>query len=352
MNNNEIVVVPRSLSSLVVVLAAMIFNFYGSCSGTPGEVPSSGWESCTVPAGWFEMGRRVDEDGGSDETPRHFVYLDQYMIGKYEVTNSRYADVLNWALDRGYLQDPDGNMYDGGDVYAFGVPLVETGSPKCGISYSGGSFIVKEREGYDMADHPVVTVSWFGAVVYCNWRSVMDGFSPCYGLSSWVLVTPYPDGYRLLTEAEWERAAVWDTTRKDVPLPDSGTGGRWIYAYSSDSMDSSLLNHDLDNPLGLENWPDTTPVGFYDGSGSAPDSPSPAGCYDMSGNAWEWVYDWNGAYRSGAQVNPTGPSSGVYRVFRGGSWASDDGSCRGANRNCSTPSFMYDGIGLRVCRSG
>ena len=60
-----------------------------------------------------------------------------------------------------------------------------------------------------MASHPVVRVSWFGAVAYCNWRSEMEGLQPCYDLETWTRYEPVRSGYRLPTEAEWERAASW-----------------------------------------------------------------------------------------------------------------------------------------------
>ena len=311
-----------------------------------------------VPFGWFEMGRRSDESGYSNELPRHFVYLDEYYIGKYEVTNSAYVDVLNWALGRGYLKNSGNGAYDGGNVYGSSKMLLLINDSGCQISYSGVSFWTEERDGYSMNDHPVVEVSWYGSVAYCNWRSEMDGYTPCYNLSTWELTVPYPNGYRLPTEAEWARAASWDASRSDVTLPDATTGGHWIYGFGSDSIDYDRCNYskgyssDCANPLSLTTMPYTSPVGWFDGvNGGTIDSPSSVSCYDMSGNVREWCHDRYEDYTSDNQTNPTGPGTGTYCTIRGGSWNYSAGNNRGAHRNYSSPSSAINYVGFRMTRT-
>jgi formylglycine-generating enzyme required for sulfatase activity len=303
------------------------------------------------------MGARDDGDDltyrYSDELPRHEVTLSAYYIGKYEITNGQYCEVLNWAKGMGYLENSSGGSYTAGDVYKNGVILLEISSSYCQISYSGGSFTWKTRDTYSMEHHPVVEVSWYGSVAFCNWLSEKEGKTPAYNLSTWEMVNKTEGGYRLPTEAEWERAAAWDGAK------------HWIYGYTSDDGNNrNRYNHNDDlggtgyvNPLGLTNTPYTSPVGWFNGVNISPNesiqtinSPSPVGCYDMSGNVWEWCHDWYSStyYQGGAMVDPNGPVSGFSRVFRGGSWHPIAQSYRSADRYDYFPSGTSPDVGFRV----
>ena len=127
--------------------------------------------------------------------------------------------------------------------------------------------------------------------------------------------------FRLPTEAEWEFACR------------GGNNSRG-YKYSGSNY--------IDN------------VAWYDGNSGgkthpvATKSPNELGIYDMSGNVWEWCADWYGDYSSGAQTNPKGPYDGSNRVYRGGSWNNDAGSCRSTYRNDFNPTFRYYFLGLRL----
>ena len=320
------------------------------------------------------MGRTSAGDdatyGIANELPTHSVTLSAYQIGKYEVTNKQYCDVLNWAKAQGYLKTSAGAAWAGtGDIYAGGNLQIILGytAAACNIQYAGGAFSAKTRTGlpgtttYAMDTHPVVGVSWYGAVAFCNWLSQMQGLTPCYNMASanWPLTVapPTAGGYRLPTEAEWERAAGWNGTK------------HWIYGFASDTLTGKNRanyydsNPDYVNPLGLTASPFTSPVGWFNGVNVSPNgsittvnSASPVGAYDMSGNVYEWCHDWHLAtyYSGGSMTNPTGPTTAqTHRIGRGGSCASDSffNCCRSAFRPYVAPVNTYNDYGFRIART-
>jgi formylglycine-generating enzyme required for sulfatase activity len=194
---------------------------------------------------------------------------------------------------------------------------------------------------------PVESVSWFGAVLYANARSVRDGYTPCYEKGdgspfdaaaatarlapNWRLGFACP-GYRLPTEAEWEYAARAGTT----------TG-----YFSGDPSTSACTP--LDAALAVAGWycanggNTTHPVGTKRANAW--------GIYDMHGNAWEWVWDWAAPYPTGPVTDPVGPSTGTQRQARGGSFNSAPFYCRSAQRAPDLPEMIYNDTGFRVVRS-
>ena len=127
--------------------------------------------------------------------------------------------------------------------------------------------------------------------------------------------------FRLPTEAEWEFAA---------------RGGKQSKGYKYSGSDN----------IGVVAWYTGNSGGKTHQVGTK--EPNELGIYDMSGNVWEWCGDWYGSYSSSAQTNPTGPSSGSYRVLRGGSWYNNAGYCRVSNRSSNYPSYRNDYFGFRV----
>lgn len=182
---------------------------------------------------------------------------------------------------------------------------------------------------------PVVQVSWDEAVDYCIKRSILEGLKPCYsivktkgflGVKQTLNCDWTANGYRLPTEAEWEYAA-WGGMQSQG------------YKYSG--------SEDLDKVA----W-------YCDNSGSRTHEvgtklPNELGIYDMSGNVWEWCWDWvdGGYYATSPEENPRGPEKGMFRLLRGGSWAFSDYDCRVGSRNGSLPDRRNYDVGFRVLRA-
>jgi formylglycine-generating enzyme required for sulfatase activity len=174
---------------------------------------------------------------------------------------------------------------------------------------------------------PVEQVNWFKAVEFCNKLSQNEGLAPAYTVNgedvSW---NRSANGYRLPTEAEWEYAARGG----------NGSPGNFTYAGSNNVDEVAWYNGNSGDK--------THPVGTKKANG--------LGLYDMSGNVWEWCWDWYGDYSGSAQTDPVGVSSGSYRVLRGGgSWGSSALEVRSAYRSYLNPSyrnFFIYGVGFRL----
>ena len=293
-----------------------------------------------IPDGTFEMGDNFDE-GGSGERPVHTVTLDSFYMGKYEVTNGQYCTYLNSALGS--------SIYvSGGVVYGSGnnQPYCDTStsSSYSQIAYSGGVFTVRSKGDRDMYNDPMVMVSWYGAVAYCNWRSQHEGKEQCYNLSTWTCDFN-KHGYRLATEAEWEYAARGGLSGRRFPWGDTINHDYANYrangsAYSYDTSPyTTYTYHPLWND-GIN--PYTSPAGSFAANGY--------GLYDMAGNVWEWCNDWYSStyYGSSPPNNPTGPTGGTYRVLRGGGWSNHANICRVAYRSATSPSSRLNYYGFRI----
>jgi formylglycine-generating enzyme required for sulfatase activity len=172
---------------------------------------------------------------------------------------------------------------------------------------------------------PVENVSWYDAVEYCNKLSLKEGLTPAYSGSNDNIACNFTaNGYRLPTESEWEYAA---------------RGG---------SRDSLAFSYAGGNSVGVLGWYKNNSEQRIREVGTK--HPNSLGLYDMSGNVWEWCWDWYDAYSADEQSDPRGPLRGSYRVIRGGSWNSSADQLRSTYRNYGDPGARYHDLGFRVIR--
>ena len=264
------------------------------------ENPASSIQTVLIPAGTFTMGSPASEVNRRSDETQYPVTLSAYRMSKYEITNTQYAAFLNaksigsdgiWAAAPVYptktlISASSGSSYD------------------LGLHYTGTQWV--PVTGYENA--PVINVTWYGATEYATYI-----------------------GGTLPTEAQWEYACRAGTTTPFNTgdfLTNLQANYYWQYPYNGGTNT-------------VTNFPaDTQTVGTY--------APNAYGLYDMHGNVWEWCADWYGTYPTTAQTNPTGATTGSYRVIRGGSWRNDAQFCRSAFRIADGPDADAYEIGFRV----
>lgn len=254
-----------------------------------------------APAGTFNMGS-PDGEGDADEHPQHAVTLSSYCIDATEVTVAAYAACVRAGGCR---------------------------AARFTVQWSGYSEEEVQRHNRwcnreDRADHPMNCVDWNEAAAYCQWARK-----------------------RLPTEAEWEYAArggggyqfPWGNTAPNADQVNA-CGHECVALAKRELQMAWSAMYDGDDRA-----PATAAVGTYrDGRG-------PFGSMDMAGNVWEWTADRYGPYQGAAMTNPKGPSTGEYRVNRGGGWLTRDaGWIRTANRDGSDPLGRFHDLGFRCAR--
>jgi len=255
-------------------------------------------QTVTIPASSFWMGTAEGKPGSVNEMPQREVSLEAYAIGRYPVTN---AEFRRFVADGGY----DEREY-----------WTDAGWTQKESEYWTQPRFWGDADWSDNAQ-PVVGISWYEALAYCRW-----------------LTEKTEKGYRLPTEAEWEKAARGDKDRRGYP---------W-----GDAWDPQRCNN-------RENGPDhTTPVGQFSPAGD-----SPFGASDMAGQVWEWCSTrYGGTGEVAAYGYPYDPRDGREdlegedtRVLRGGSWLDGAAACRCSYRFRHAPRYGDYNRGFRVARS-
>ena len=240
----------------------------------------------------------VGVQGGTFRMNRRRVTLSAFSIGKFPVTQGEWYDVMGTRPSR------------------FTGESNQSGTPVTGVNWR---------------NLPVERVSWFDAVEFANRLSIARGLEPAYVISGTGMIRVVTwnrsaNGYRLPTEVEWEFAARGGMAcRGNFEFPGSNVVGEVAW-YSGNSMER------------------THEIGLL--------CPNALGIYDMSGNVWEWVWDWSGTLPgTGRATNPVGASSGSFRVMRGGGWVSSAELARSVHRFSGVPSQGRNSSGFRLARS-
>lgn len=286
--------------------------------------PTLSSDMVLVPAGIFVMGAATNlgQEALTGELPQHEVFVSEFRMDRYEVTKSLWDSVKSYADSNGY-------------------------SFSSSVSGKGKS-----------TNHPVQRLSWFDAAKWCNARSQRDGLLPVYYsdadfnyLYTTGDISPYANwiasGYRLPTEAEWEKAARAGQAFTRFP---------WAHHVNFNSISHAKANYygfpgfPYDSSNGYNTnyvdgvTPYTSPVGQF--------APNDFALYDMAGNVHEWCWDWydSGYYTNSPGIDPQGPSDGLRRVTRGGSFADYANVARCAARLNSTPNTIHNTIGFRCVR--
>ena len=297
----------------VAVAVVLALGMFGCSSGSDDPIMPPVISSGNIPEGFVEV-RGTTITGTEEWTPASYVFVsgrsitisDMYVCD-HEVTRGEFKELMGADPSTASAYDKDGNKLTGDDVL----------------------------------NNPVNYVNWYDAIAYCNKLSLKENLTPCYsvsGVTDWenldyssiptesdtnwdaLSYDKEADGYRLPTEAEWEWLARG--------------GENYTYAGSNTVGDVAWYTTNTNNT-------GTREVKTKQANGY--------GLYDMSGNVFEWCYDWIGTVNS--STADTGASSGSFRVQRGGTWYDFDKYCQVSYGTFSEPFFPAGYYGFRVVRT-
>lgn len=265
-----------------------------------------------IPAGIFTMGDPLDGESDAKQVSATIsaVYMDVSLV-----SYAQWQSVYNWATNNGYSFD-------------------NAGSGKA-------------------TNHPVQMVNWYDAAKWSNARSQQAGLTPIYytdaamtqvyinGDSDAVYVNWTNSGYRLPTEAEWEKAARGGLSGHRFPWGDTISENQANYYGATSSASYDLGPNGFNASFANGGVPYTSPTGYFVANGY--------GLFDMAGNVFEWCWDWYGTPYAGGS-DPHGAASGTNRVFRGGSWNGYAGNARCSGRSGNLPNAVQGYFGFRCVK--
>ncbi len=253
------------------------------------------------------------EEGAIDERPLRVLPLKKFAIGVYLVTNEQFVEFLN-------AESKNGKLHQGEKGFIFSAEgkllcQVKNGNPASDIEVEAhkrylGFKVTEGKESY-----PIICVTYFGAASFCE-----------------------SGGFRLPTEVEWEKAASIIVNEERNPTQ------KFRYGFSQDAIDASLASYGANNPKDHALDAQSTPVGFYNGKNictkgghtfPTSNAVSPFGCYDMSGNVWEW----------------TTTADGENRIIKGGCFQSSEKELRASARAWKKEGSLDKFTGFRVAIS-
>jgi sulfatase modifying factor 1 len=310
---------------LVIIMVTVILIIF-SCTMQEPESQTTVSTTTTVPGTTtttISINELVNITGGiysqTDGTNSFNHTVSNFSIGKFEVVYELWYSVYQWAILNGYTFANPGT--EGHDGVAGAVPTTAK---------------------YE----PVTTINWRDAIVWCNAYSEMEGLNPCYTYSSSTIKDSRDtnatacdssecnwsmNGYRLPSEGEWNYVA--------------GNLGVTPWNYASGATASYSDSTETQKVA----WYNLNSEGYTHNVGTTTNS-SALTLWDMSGNVWEWCWDWYGNYPD-TTTDYHGPSSGSDRTSRGGAWLSASMTMRIGSRNSFNPSSEFNSFGFRVARS-